>query len=85
MTTMFPRTRKFVQENVTLKTYYAFCAGSTLTSIVILVSLRNIDTLRLTKEHAELLKQGGAIMYELKGQTVHLVNVHAVESLAALS
>lgn len=73
----FVKTRKFVNEN---KTYLAFCAGSILTSTTIIALTRNVDLLKLTKDHQELLRLGGAIKYELRGQTLHLVNIPAAEA-----
>jgi putative intracellular protease/amidase len=80
MKTKIASVRKFVDEN---RTYLAFCAGSVVTTATILTLNHNLTLLRLTKDHAELLKQGGAIVYELKDQTVHLVNLPAVEAAQA--
>lgn len=76
----FVKTREFVSEN---RTYLAFLAGSFATSAATYALTRNVTMLKLTKDHAELLKQGGAIVYELKDQTLHLVNVPAAEALKA--
>ena len=80
MNAKFVKTRKFVNEN---RTYLAFCAGSVITSSAIIFVNRNMTLLQVTKDHAELLKQGGAIVYELKDQTLHLINVPAVEAIQA--
>lgn len=72
--------RKHVNDN---RTYYAFCAGSILTSTSILLITRKVDLLQVPKSQLELLKQGGAIVYNLRGQTLHLVNIDAVEAAAA--
>lgn len=82
MNDKFVKARKFVSEN---RTYFAFCAGSIATSAAIIYLTRGETMLRLTKEHAELLKQGGSVRYELKDQTLHLINVPAAEALASLS
>lgn len=80
MNAKFVKTRKFVSEN---RTYLAFCAGSIVTSATIIVLTRKVDMLVVNKTHQDLLKQGGAIVYELRGQTLHLVNVTAVEAAQA--
>ena len=72
--------RKNVAEN---RTYYAFCAGSIATSTTFILLNRKVNLLRVTKDNAELLKKGTAIVYELKGQTVHLVNIEALEAATA--
>lgn len=76
----FVKTRKFVSDN---KTYLAFCAGSFTTSAVLVALTKDVNLLKLTKEHAEMLKEGGAVVYELKDQTLHLVNIPAAEAAAA--
>lgn len=63
--------------------YYGFCAGSTVTSLALLWITRDSTILRLTDENAELLKTGGAVFWNLKDQTVHLVNIPAVEAAQA--
>lgn len=78
---MFAKTRKFVDDH---KTYLAFCAGSVVTSTAIYyLQGGNVTLLKVTKENAQLLKQGGAIVYKLKDQTVHLIDIPAVEAAQA--
>lgn len=74
------KVREFAKENPGITAYYAFCAGSIVTSTAVIVVNRNVTLLRVTAEHQELLKQGGAVFYDLKDQTVHLVNIAAVEA-----
>lgn len=79
--TKFAKARKFVDEN---RTQIAFLAGSILTSTVITIATHGGPTkLLVTMEQAELLKKGGAIVYELTDQTLHLVNVPALEAAQA--
>jgi hypothetical protein len=80
MNTKFVKTRKFVNDNRTL---IAFCAGSVVTSALTAAFIGDSTLLRVTKEHAQMLKEGGAIVYELKDQTLHLINVPAVEAAQA--
>lgn len=80
---MFVKTRRYVDEN---RTYLAFCAGSILTSTVIYyLQGGNITLLKVTKENAEMLKKGGAIVYNLKHQTLTLIDIPAVEAAKALA
>lgn len=78
MNTKFAHFRKNVSDN---RTYYAFCAGSLVTSATLMFLNRNLTLLQVTKTQLEMLKQGGAVVYELKDQTLHLVNIPAVEAL----
>lgn len=77
---MFVKTRKFVDENRTL---LAFAAGSIATSAVAIYLDRGNTLLVLNETHRSALKAGTAIVYELKDQTLTLVNVPAVEALQA--
>lgn len=74
------KARKFVSDN---KTPLAFIAGSVVTTAASAFYLKNVTLLQLTKEHAEMLKEGGAVVYELKDQTLHLVNIPAAEAAVA--
>lgn len=80
MNTKFARTRQFVNDNqLTL----AFCAGSITTSAILALLNKDVTLLRVSKENLALMKQGGAIVYELKDTTLHLVNIPAVEAAQA--
>lgn len=81
MNAKFVKTRKFVSEN---RTYLAFCAGSFTTSAIIIALTHDKTILTVTKEHMQMMKEGGSIAYELKDQTLHLVNIAAVEAQLAL-
>lgn len=80
MNRKFVKTRQFVSDNRTLLAFYAGCLA---TSGVTYLVLKDRTMLELTKEHAELLKLGGSVRYELKDQTLHLVNIAAVEATQA--
>lgn len=80
MNTKFVKTRKFVRDN---RTYLAFCAGSVVTSAAIIFLTKDDVLLKVTKDQLELLKQGGGVAYELKDQTLTLVNIPAVEAFKA--
>lgn len=76
------KTRKFVNDH---RTYLAFCAGSIATSAVITYLNKDLTMLHLSKENLQTLKSGTAFVYELKDQTLTLVNIPAHEAaLAAL-
>lgn len=62
------------------RTYYAFCAGSITTSGIIYLLTKDKTILEVSKDQLEMMKQGGAVVYKLKDQTVHLVNIAAVEA-----
>lgn len=77
----FVKTRQFVYDN---RTTLAFLAGGLTSSAATYFALGgNVTLLKLTKDHAEALKEGGAIVYKLKDQTLHLINVPAVEAAQA--
>ena len=78
MKTKIAKARKFVQEN---RTYLAFCAGSVSTSAVIYALTKDKTLLQVTPFQHQLLDQGGAIVYQLKDQTLHLVNIDAVKAV----
>lgn len=80
MNAKFVKTRKFVRDN---RTYLAFCAGSIVTSVTIIILNKDDAFLKVTKDQLEMLKEGGGIAYELKDQTLTLVNIPAVEALQA--
>ena len=80
MNAKFVKTRRFIHEN---RTYLAFCAGSLATSATIFYLNKDLTLLQVTKEHSQMLKDGAAIVYELKDQTLHLINVPAVEAAQA--
>jgi hypothetical protein len=77
---MFVKTRKFVNDN---SHTLAFAAGSVTTSAVFYFLTKDKTLLELNKTQLEMLKQGVSIVYTLKGQTVHLVNIPAVEAAQA--
>jgi hypothetical protein len=80
MNAKFVKTRKFVNEN---KTLLAFAAGSVTTTAVAMYFNQGKTLLELTQIHRDALKNGTAIVYELKDQTLTLVNIPAVEALQA--
>lgn len=77
----FVKTRKFVSDN---RTPLAFLAGGLTSSAVTFFALGgNVTLLKLTSANSEMLKEGGAVVYELKDQTLHLINIPAVEAVQA--
>lgn len=73
--TKIAKAKQFVSDN---RTYLAFMAGGFVSSATTYYALGgNVTLLKLTKSHAELLKQGGTVVYELKDQTVNLINIPA--------
>lgn len=82
MNAKIAKIRKFVDEN---RTYLAFCAGSITTSTIIILLTKDKTMLAVTRDQMQLVKQGGAIVYDLKDQTqLHLINIPAVEARQAL-
>lgn len=77
---MFAKTRKYVDDH---RTYLAFCAGSVTTSAVFWYLTKDKTLLSVSTAHQEMLKAGGGIVFNLKDQTVHLVNIPAVEAAQA--
>ena len=75
------KTRKFVSDH---RVILAYCAGCLVTgTATYYLQGGNVTLLKLTKEHAQLLKDGGTVVYELKDQTINLINIPAVEALTA--
>lgn len=77
---MFAKTRKYVADH---RTYLAFCAGSVTTSAITWYITKDKTLLNVSTAHQEMLKAGGGIVFNLKDQTVHLVNIPAVEAAQA--
>jgi hypothetical protein len=77
---MFVKTRKFVKDN---SHTLAFAAGSITTSTVFYFLTKDKTLLELNKMQLEALKQGVSVVYTLKDQTLHLVNIPAIEAAQA--
>lgn len=74
---MFAKTTKFVRNH---SHTLAFCAGSLTTTAIIIATTRDTTLLSLDTKSLQFLKDGGAVVYELKDQTLHLVNITAAEA-----
>lgn len=75
------RIAKIRQHVANNRTYYAFVTGSVVTSAVVYWSTKDRTLLELKNAHLELLKQGGYVAYELKDQSLVLVNTDVLKNV----